>query len=243
MSSPASPAAEPFRFPSLVEDRASLHAIEKSLLGHFILLAQPKVIIETGVYRAVTTRFLIEFLELNNMPARVVSFDLPEVVEQLRREQPDIRRWEAEGRLELVGGELPLALRDWLAKARPEVGVALIDARHIFASVLWELRLVWPWLARDGYIVGHDYCADFDGVRYAFDHFARKNGAMLLPLAATGSTSEMSSVLVAMRRRSYEQRFADWLHYRWEGLKTDLVLGRVTGPVWRAVRPLLRGSR
>ena len=244
MHAPDDRPADPFRFPPLVESRASLRPLEKSLLGHFILLAQPRIILEIGVYRAVTTRFFLDFLELNQIDCRVVGFDLPEVVAQLRAEHPDVARWESEGRLELVGGQLPGSLDDWLAAKRPEIGVALIDARHEFASVIWELRLIWPWLAPHGYIVGHDYSAEFDGVRDAFDTFARKSGAMLLPLQAAGDAPEMRSVMVAMRRPTYRKTPGAWLHHHWEGMKADLVRSPIFGAIWRGVlRPILRGRR
>jgi hypothetical protein len=235
-------AAVPFRFPPLVESRASLSPIEKSLLGHLILLARPKVILEIGVYRAVTTRFIIEFLELNEIDCRVVGFDLSEIVDQLRA-QPEVVRWEAARRLELVPGELPASLGDWLGANRPEVGLALIDARHQYSSVMWELRLIWPWLSPHGYIVGHDYCAEFDGVRYAFDHFAKKQSAMLMPLMAPAGAPAGRSVLVVLRRPAYSKTAGAWLRHHWEGWKSDLVRSRVVGSLWRNVlRPLFRSG-
>jgi hypothetical protein len=244
MALPDDRAAAPFRFPPLVESKASLRPLEKSLLGHFILLAQPKMILEIGVYRAVTTQFIIELLELNDIDCKVVGFDLPEVVEQLRREHADVPRWEASGRLELVGGQLPASLHDWLQAKRPEVGLALIDARHEYGSVIWELRLIWPWLARHGYIIGHDYSAEFDGVRYAFDHFARKQGAMLMPLQAAGDDPAERSVIVALRQPTYRKTAGAWLHHHWEGWKADVVRSRFAGALWRKVlRPIFRGRR
>ena len=237
-----SEAAAPFRFPPLVEARASLSPIEKSLLGHLILLARPKIILEIGVYRAVTTRFIIEFLELNGIDCRVVGFDLSEVVDQLRA-QPEVAGWEAGGRLELVAGELPSSLRDWIAAKQPEVGLALIDARHQYSSVTWELRLIWPWLSPHGYIVGHDYCPEFDGVRYAFDHFAKKRGAMLMPLLASADTPAGRSVLVALRRPTYSKTARAWLRHHWEGWKSDAVRSALLGSVWRKVlRPIFRSG-
>jgi len=236
--------AEPFRMPPLVQASASLSPIEKSLLGHFLLLTQPRIVVEVGVYRAVTTRFLIDTLSLNSISARVVGFDLPEVVAQLRDEHPDVARWEQEGRLELVAGELPESLRDWVNRAQPCVDLALVDARHDFPSVIWELRLLWRCLAPHGVILGHDYAPEFDGVRYAFDYFARKNGAMILPLVGQSEAIETRSTLIAMRPSIYEKTFRGWLHHRWQGMKADLVRSPWTCGLWgRVFRPLLRGGK
>jgi predicted O-methyltransferase YrrM len=236
--------AEPFRLPPLVEASASLSPVEKSLLGHFLLLTQPRLVVEVGVYRAVTTRFLIDALALNAMTARVVGFDLPEVVVQLRTGHPDVARWEREGRLELVGGELPESLRDWAARTTPQIDLALVDARHDFPSVMWELRLLWPHLAPHGVILGHDYTAEFDGVRYAFDHFARRHGAMLLPLTGQSDSATTRSTLIALRRPLYTKTLRSWLHHRWQGAKADFVRSPWTGALWRKVlRPLLRAGK
>lgn len=235
----------PIRLPPLVGGVASLSPLEKSLLGHFLLLARPRVIVEIGVYRAVTTGFIMEFLALNGIEAQVVGFDRPEICEQLARENADVRRWLEDGRLRLVSGELPFSLREWTEREKPVVDFALIDARHDYPSVDWELKLLYPCLAPGGYILGHDYCALFEGVRYAFDHFAARHGAMVLPLASAWPESEpgRGSVLVALRRPAYEKNLRAWCHHRWQGLKADLVRGRASGALWRALRPLFRGGK
>ena len=234
---------EPIRLPPLLSSFASLSPMEKSLLGHFIVLSRPKLIVEVGVYRAITTLLILDFLKLNEIDAQVVGFDMPETCEQLLRENADVKRWVDEGRLRFIGGELPFSLQRWIEEERPVVDLVLLDARHDFPSVDWELKLLWPCLAPQGYILGHDYTETFDGVRYAFDHFAAKVGAHLMPLASKWPTAEQGrdSVLVAMRRPTYQKSFGNWLKHRWEGWKADLVRGDWSGPLWkRVVRPLLR---
>jgi hypothetical protein len=236
---------EPIRLPPLLSSFASLSPMEKSLLGHFIVLSRPKLIAEVGVYRAITTCLILDFLKLNEIDAQVVGFDMPETCEQLLRENVDVRRWSEEGRLRLIGGELPFSLQRWIEEERPVVDLALLDARHDFPSVDWELKLLWPCLAPQGYILGHDYTEEFDGVRYAFDHFAAKYGAHMMPLASKWPAAEQGrdSVLVALRRPTYQKTFGHWLGHRWEGLKADLVRGKWTGSLWKKVlRPMLRGS-
>ena len=236
---------ELIRLPPLLSSFASLSPMEKSLLGHFIVLSQPKLIVEVGVYRAVTTLLILDFLKLNEINAQVVGFDMVETCEQLLRENADVRRWVEEGRLRLIGGELPFSLQRWIEEEHPVVDLALLDARHDFPSVDWELKLLWPTLAPQGYILGHDYTEQFDGVRYAFDHFAAKTGAHLMPLASKWPAAEQGrdSVLVAMRRPTYRKSFGHLLKHRWEGWKADLVRGRWTGSLWKKMlRPLVKRS-
>ncbi len=242
---PNEAAREPIRLPPLMSSFASLSPLEKSLLGHFIVLSQPRLIVEVGVYRAVTTCLILDFLRLNDIDAQVIGFDMAETCEQLVRENAEVRRWTEEGRLRLIGGELPFSLRRWIEEEHPVVDLALVDARHDFPSVDWELKLLWPCLAPQGYILGHDYTAEFDGVRYAFDHFAAKTGAHLMPLASEWPAAELgrNSVLVALRRPTYRKTFGAWLRHRWEGWRADLVRGKWSGPLWKKVlRPLLRRS-
>jgi Methyltransferase domain len=242
---PAPAACAPISLPPLVSSAASLSPLEKSLLGHFILLSRPRVIVEIGVYRAVTTSFIMEFLTLNGLDTQVIGFDRPEICEQLSRENDDVRRWLADGRLRLISGELPFSLQQWTRDEKPTVDLALIDARHDFPSVDWELKLLYPCLAPTGYVLGHDYSAQFEGVRYAFDHFAARSGAMVMPLESAWPEggSGRSSVLVALRRPTYRKNLRTWWHHRWAGLKADFVRKPVSGAVWRALRPLLRGGK
>jgi hypothetical protein len=219
--------------------------MEKSLLCHFIVLSQPKIIVEIGVYRAITTLLILDFLKLNEIEAQVVGFDMPETCEQLLKENDEVRRWSEEGRLRLIGGELPLSLERWVEEEKPVVDLALLDARHDYPSVGWELKLLWPRLAPQGYILGHDYTEEFDGVRYAFDHFAARAGAHLMPFVSRWPSAEhgRDCVLVALRRSAYQKNFGHWLGHRWEGWKADLVRGKWSGPLWRRMlKPLMRRS-
>jgi len=236
---------EPIRMPPLLASHGSLSPMEKSLLGYFIILSRPKLIVEIGVYRAITTRLILDFLRLNEIDAQVVGFDMPDTCEQLLRENGEVRQAVESGRLRLVGGELPSSLRRWVEEEKPVVDLALLDARHDFPSVDWELKLLWPCLSSNGYILGHDYTGEFDGVRYAFDHFASKVGAHLLPLESRWPSPELGrdSVLVALRRPVYRKTLSVWFRHRCEGWRADFVRSRWTGPLWQFLRQHIRRAQ
>ena len=43
----------------------SLNSVEKSILTYFLGIANPKIIIELGVYKGSTTKIMSEFLTIN----------------------------------------------------------------------------------------------------------------------------------------------------------------------------------
>lgn len=59
---------------------SSLSALEKSLLGHFIELTRPQIIVGLGVQEGATTKFILEFLTINKIHDHLIGFDFPDVV-------------------------------------------------------------------------------------------------------------------------------------------------------------------
>jgi predicted O-methyltransferase YrrM len=241
VSANPTPAPEPLiRMPAAQGAKASLSPLEKGLLAHFILLTRPRLIVEIGVYEAVTTAFMLELIALNGLPSRIVGFDLAEVIARLRKENQAVQEGERCGRLQLVEGWLPDSLEAWTVRERPVVDLALVDAQHDFPHVTWELAALWNVLAPEGVILGHDYCTGFDGVRYAFDAFARRQGGMLLPLGSSleAVAAGHTSVLVALRRPAHQPSARGWLTHHWQGAKAQFA----RTAAWRNVlRPLIRG--
>jgi hypothetical protein len=232
------------KFPALQGDAGSLSEMEKSILGHFILLVRPRVLAELGVFKAVTTSFICDFMQANGIEGTVVGFETPETVAQLRAENRNIKQLEAESRLRLIPGWMPGSLSDWLNQSTEEIDLALVDATHNYRSVSGELNLLWKKLSPDGYILCHDYSSKYDGVRYAVDHFAKKNDAMVLSLAPSprGWQAGHGSVLVALRRRPFDFSYDDWRHHLWLKAKADLLEHRVINRVWSNwVKPIVKG--
>ena len=232
-----------FKFPQMWSEKGSLGVIEKSLLGHLILLARPKLIVELGVFRGTTTRFMLEFLELNNIPCKVVGFD---AYEQVPLESLFQNEWFAravdEGRFEPVKGWLPDSLQQWLARTDEPIDVVLDDATHQYGSVLADLRLLWPRLSRDGYFVADDYSSWWPGVRYAVDRFARRPGVEKVSLEASRNAWEAGhgSTLAVLRKPSYQYRTREFLPHLWFKWKGDLLRIPAVNWLWSGLRPLIR---
>lgn len=230
------------KIPALAEDTGSLTAMEKSLLAHFILLARPRVIIELGVFHAMTTQFMCELLIENGIDGCVVGFDLPEVINKLRQNNESVQRLEALQRLQLVPGRLPHSLVEWLNNSPGQFDFALIDATHDYHNVLGELNWLWPRLSVDGYILCHDYSSKYDGVRCAVDRFASANDAMLLPLSASEAALHAGhwSCLVAMARKPSRLTIGRLMPHWWISAKISLLDNPLFEKLWRQVRPFVQ---
>lgn len=234
-----------FKFPLMLGEKGSLGELEKSILGHLILLARPRVIVEVGVFRGTTTRFILEFLELNNIPCKVVGFDAYEQVTLESLFQNDwFARAVAEGRFEPVKGWLPGSLKEWLARTIEPIDVVLDDATHQYGSVSAELRLLWPRLSEDGYFVADDYSASWPGVRYAVDRFARQPGVEKVSLEASKRAWETGhgSTLAVLRKPSYQYKTREFLPHLGRKLKADLLGVPLVNWIWSGVRPLFKSG-
>lgn len=235
------------KMPTLDEAQGTLSALEKSLLGHFIALTRPRVILELGVMDAITTKFMLEFLIINEINAKVVGFDLPEVVSKLRSTNKYVQQKEKDKMLQLIPGVLPMSLDSWLKNSGEEIDLVLVDANHSYRNVVDELSLLWSKLSTDGYILCHDYSSKYDGVRYAVDRFSSKRNVMVLPLSASNRTIEsgQGSVLVALRKRSHRLTTQGWMHHLWLGMKSDLLRNPIFERAWSTlIKPLIgRGNR
>lgn len=176
---------EVIRFPEMLHQGGSIGYIEKMIIGQMLMISQPNLIVETGSLYGQTTRFLAEFIELNELPrCRIASFDLPEVVSSIRESDPF---FESHSEIEFVAGKLPESLQNFLASISGFVDFAIIDAEHSYRAVKEELLLVHSRLKPGGYIFCHDYREldpnpDYQGVVRAANEFGNNYGYDLLPL-------------------------------------------------------------
>lgn len=155
MSPSVRSATEIVVFPELRHHRGSIGYLEKMVIGQLALISQARLILETGAFRGQTTRFLGEFVSLNRLaPCRVVSFDLPDVLGVMQREDPYFAE---HPEIEFVAGALPETLAAFLAHCEQPIDLAIIDAEHSYRAVTEELELIHRWLRPGGYVFCHDY--------------------------------------------------------------------------------------
>jgi hypothetical protein len=170
------------KLPPLEQQYGSLSPLEKMQIGLLLMACQPKVIVETGVWRGRTTRFMAEFLSLNGIHGIVNAFDLPEILDELKSGDP----WFTSAKnVTLRPGSLPHSLNNWLASNDQPIDFALVDATHDFNAVYAELNLIAARLNPRGYIVCHDYGgpgSKYEGVMCAVNEVAWKYRMVVLPL-------------------------------------------------------------
>jgi hypothetical protein len=233
------------KWPAIQAGEGSLTALEKSILGNFILLSDAQVILEFGSFKGVTTKFLVEFCQINQMHAKIFAFDIPEVTNKLSK-IPELEKAISSGMLTFVGGYLPHSLIQWKSNnSSVKVDLVLDDALHSYKSVWEELNLVWPILNDGGYVLCHDYSHKYEGVRLAVNRFAKRMGANIHPLVSKNTFSNESnskiihkSVLVSLSKKSsfLESSFSEALFVRKFYLKQFWARTHL----WKFIRPYIK---
>jgi predicted O-methyltransferase YrrM len=205
------------RMPDFHQTWGSLSPLEKCQLGVLMSAIQPKVIVETGVWRGGTTRFLSEYLSLNGIPGTIYGFDLSEIIDELLASDPF---FESASNVSLMKGTLPHSLSDWLVRKDVTVDLALIDANHSFYAVYSELSVIAPRLSSGGYIFCHDYGnpgTTFDRVMCAVNEFARLHRFTVLPFhSQSDSISDLKCEAAILHRPvqcPLNQRLLSWRKY------------------------------
>lgn len=233
------------KWPTIQGGEGSLSELEKLILGNFILLSDAKVILEFGSFKGVTTKFIVEFCQINQIHTKVFAFDIPEVTHKLSK-IPELEKAIATGMLTFVPGYLPHSLIEWKNEHRGlKVDMVLDDALHSYKSVWEELNLVWPILNEGGYVLCHDYSHKYEGVRLAVNRFAKRNGAHIQPLVSKNTFSNDSnskiihkSVLVSLSKKStyLESNFSEALFVRKFYLKQFFARTYF----WKFIRPFVK---
>jgi len=116
---------------------------------------RPEKVVETGVARGMTSRFLLEALE-HNHSGRLWSVDLPPPLDRDLHAQIGIavpRR--LAGRWTYVHGSSQRRLPPLLAAIEP-IDLFIHDSNHTARNLLFELRHGWQSLASGGFVVADD---------------------------------------------------------------------------------------
>ena len=205
------------RVPELHQQQGSLTPIEKLQLSILIAGVRPRILVETGVWRGRTTRFLSDFLTLNQIPGMVYGFDRPEIVRELLVGDPFFT---SATNIEFVTGDLPASLVNWLSRTNEQVDFALIDAHHSYYAVYRELSLLGPRMNPGGYIFCHDYGesgSKYEGVMCAVNDFSAKFGFSVLPLRSLNGVQIHQSCQSAILHRpvncSRQRQLFHWRKY------------------------------
>lgn len=203
--------------PPFLQQRASLTPLEKAEVGLIVVALQPQVVVETGVWRGRTTRFLSELMTRNQINGMIYGFDFPDVIDELHEIDPFFK---TANNVEFIQGSLPSSMKDWLSE-NPNLMIdfALVDATHSYHAVYEELALIVPRLNEDGYIFCHDYDVDEKshvGVAVAVDGFCHKFGFAAMPLHSRPPKpkTDISLQAVFLRRKlklTWPQRFTHWI--------------------------------
>ena len=160
------------------------------IIGNLLVVSEPKLVIETGVFNGLTTKFVCEFLKKNGIQGfRIAAFDMPDVVQDIQSRNP---YFASEKHVELVGGLLPRSLQRYLESTADLVDFAIVDGDHSYKGVTGDLETLAPRMRPGGYIFAHDYRRhdpEYRGLTAAVYHFAVRRGFALLPLNPTGLPS------------------------------------------------------
>jgi len=176
-------ASEIIKYPDMLHESGSIGFLEKIIIGNIIYMIKPKLVIETGLFKGYTHKYLTDFIALNEINGcRVVSFDLPDVVNSFKKNNSG---YDKNGLIEVVGGKLPDSLLKFLSQTSETIDFAIVDSDHSYSGVLNDLNAIGPRLREGGYIFSHDY-RPFDekyfGTTRAIDEYCIKNDYDYLPL-------------------------------------------------------------
>jgi methyltransferase family protein len=145
---------------------------------------RPRQALETGVARGLTSRALLEALELNG-DGRLTSVDLPPRFPPALRRQTGVA---VPGRLRArwtyVNGSSRRRLPRLVAQLAP-IDLFLHDSMHTTRNVLFELETVWPGLQPGGVILVDDI-----DLNRGFETFTDKHGPELRSLVGISDDRE-----------------------------------------------------
>ncbi len=115
---------------------------------------RPQHVVETGVAHGVTSRFVLEALQLNGS-GRLWSIDLPPFNPEKRKEVGIAVTDAQRQRWRYIGGTSRNKLPKLLAELK-SVDVFIHDSSHSNQNVMFELETVWPFLRPGGVIFVDD---------------------------------------------------------------------------------------
>lgn len=173
-------AEEIIHYPVMQHESGSIGFLEKMLLAQFIAIKKPRVVIELGVFKGMTTRFIREVLDKNGMAdSTLYGFDVENVV----RELSQMPFFLNQKNITFVAGKLPETLKKYLAAESLTIDFAVIDGDHKYSGVKADIEIVLQYLSKDGMLFCHDYRlgdSEYEGTCRAIDECVEKFGLNMI---------------------------------------------------------------
>ena len=190
----------------------SLNVYEKSLLSHFLILSNPKRIIELGIDKGSTTKYIQKTLLENGIDIKYYGFDYDHVINDLINNDRTIKELVEKNKLQFIKGSLPSTLEIFLEADDEYFDFILIDATGDYQNVYGELSLLWPKLSDTGFIMCHFHR---ERLQYAVNYFAKKNNANYIPLYREYNDSKIYSSLAVLSKPTIKFNTFNWMKYHY----------------------------
>lgn len=191
----------------------SINFFEKKILSKFLTLSNPKVVLELGIDKGSTTKYILNHIKKNNLKAKLYGFDLVEKIRKLENTDESIKSYLNNNHLQFIKGSLPESLNNFLIKQKPIIDFVFIDATGDFKNVYGELSLIWPYLSVNGYIICHYHK---ERLHYAVEYFSKKNNAKFLPLTRLYSDTKVNASIVVISKPQFNYNLFKRLYYQFD---------------------------
>ena len=191
----------------------SINIFEKKILTKFLTLANPKIILELGIHKGSTTKYILDHVEKYNLKAKLFGFDFGEKIEKIKNSDEILNSYINKNSLHFIKGKLPESLRNYLIKHKPTIDFVFIDATGDFKNVYGELSLIWPYLSNNGYIICHYHK---ERLHYAVEYFSKKNNAKYLPLFRFYSDTEVNASIAVISKPQFDYNLFKRLYYQFD---------------------------
>ena len=190
----------------------SLNVYEKSLLSHFLILSKPKRILELGIDKGSTTKYIQKTLSENGIDIKYYGFDYEHVIDDLINNDQTIKELVEKNKLQFIKGSLPSTLELFLETDNEFFDFILIDATGDYQNVYGELSLLWPQLSDTGFIMCHFHK---ERLQYAVNYFAKKNNANYISLFREYNDSKIYSTLAVLSKPTIKFKTLNWMKYHY----------------------------
>jgi len=191
----------------------SINIFEKKIITKFLTLTNPKIVLELGVHKGSTTKYILDHIKKNNLKAKIYGFDLREKIKKIVSSNECLKSYIEKNSLQFIEGNLPVSLNNFLKKQKPIIDFVFIDATGDFKNVYGELSLIWPYLSNDGYVICHYHK---ERLHYAVEYFSKKNNAKFIPLFRSYPDSKIYASIAVLSKSQLNYNIFKRLYYQFD---------------------------